>query len=365
MTALTGTDKPPSKRALHLLADYAELRCAASESGAFSAEEFQDARKRADQDAEEDQDDPTITDLFLEDEDVEGEELDEVTVDMAFGDADETASPLRVAPADADDERVAGVAAADDARELESADVIQHLEYRIATFGEAYPFRLRDDAVLELLEDLTPERQLYLFLLIASNLKYVRSGQRKQELTTFFEVLGVDVLRGYLGEHARVELFGTSSTAVEAPRFSGSLWEKLQALGLELRGRVVPTSEHQVVNAGDFGIDLVAWFAFDDDLEGRFVTILGQCACGRSWPPKMREPTAEALVETITFTAPVVNVLLVPYCWRTAEGAWYSLRGVPSGVLLDRQRIVQAIATAGAGLPVGAFPGDVVRATAA
>src|SRR5262249_30233684 len=160
------------------------------------------------------------------------------------------------------------------------------------------------------------------------NLKYVRGQARRGQLTTFFELLGVDVVQGYLGDRARVEMFGTSTDAVDAPLFHGSLWQKLQILERELRARIVPSSEDEVADAGDFGIDVVAWFPFADDIEGRFITVLAQCACGKQWSPKMSEPTADALVETIRFTTPVVNLLLIPYCFRTAEGEWHKSRGV-------------------------------------
>jgi hypothetical protein len=350
VSELTGTDKPPPKRQIHLLADFIELRCAISESGAFSTEELQDVRKRADHDKVEDEE-VSLRELFFEDEQPDAALAAALDVESS-----EVEPSLKTAPDDPAEERSAGESAQDDLRELEASDVVRHIEYRIATYGDAYPFRLRDDAVIELLDDLTPSRQLYLFLLVAANLKYVRRQQRKQELTKYFELLGPDVLRGYLGPRAEVELFGTSTDALAAPRYTGSLWEKLVALGVDLRAQVVAIEE-DVEDAGDFGVDVVAWFPFADDAEGRFVTVLAQCACGRKWFPKISEPTAEALVEVMTFKSPIVNVVLIPQCYRATDGKWFKRRGMRTGVLLDRQRIFQSLRALGVDLPAdGAYP---------
>lgn len=353
MTALKGTDKPPSKGQIHLLADFVELRCASSESGAFSAEELQDVRKRADRDGVE-AEEVSIRELFLED----GDELEEavaVALDVSTFEADE----LAVAPDDPEVSAEAGEGAQDDVRELEASDVVRHLQYRVKKFGAAYPFRLRDDAVLEVIEDLTPEHQLYLALLVAANLKYVRGKAQQRKLTTYFELLGPDALQGYLGDRAEVELFGTTTDALPNPHYAGTLWDKLITLKDDVSGQIVPT-EDLVENAGDYGIDLVAWFPFEGDPEDKIVTILGQCACGRQWPPKMSEPSAQALDEVVRFTCPVVNVLLIPYCYRNADGKWFKRRGFRSGVLLDRERIVQSIRASAADLPIAqdAYPTD-------
>ena len=72
----------------------------------------------------------------------------------------------------------------------------------------------------------------------------------------------------------------------------------------------------------------------------------------------MSEPSAEALDDVIRFTCPVVNVLLIPYCYRGADGRWFGRRGFRIGVLLDRERIVPSIRASAAALPIAqdSFP---------
>jgi len=265
------------------------------------------------------------------------------------------------APDDADELRLppggssgSDAAAEDDRRELEASDVVSHLHYRTSVFGESYPFVLRDDAVLEL-RDLTPERCLYLLLLLAANLKYVRSNADQNKLTTYFELLSPDVLRGYLGSEARVELFGTATGEAQEPRYSGALWAKLQGLRDDLRLKLLVGSGHGEIapnNHGDRGIDFVAWFPFNDDPADTLVIVLGQCACGRRPWPKMLEPSEENWKHIFAFPAPVVNVLVIPQCFRRPDGHWYSKAELRSGVLLDRVRIFESLRRAGTALPI-------------
>jgi hypothetical protein len=248
----------------------------------------------------------------------------------------------------------AGPGARDDALDPESAEIAKHLEYRSQLFGDAYPFDLVDSGVLELRE-LTDTRWLYLAMLVAANLRYVRTGAEKQELTTYFELLAPVALRGVFGATAEIHLFGTS-TAAAPGRFSGSLREKVAKLAEDLRISVLVDDDDEIVNDtnyGDNGIDVVAYFPFADAVE-TVPTLLGQCACGIDPWKKMMEPTEENWNSILKFRAPVINMLLIPQCFRKPDGAWYERTRIKKGVLLDRVRLFPAIVEGADELPVAA-----------
>jgi hypothetical protein len=54
---------------------------------------------------------------------------------------------------------------------------------------------------------------------------------------------------------------------------------------------------------------------------------------------KMDEPAEGRWNPIFNFRSPLVNVLLIPYCYRDADGGWYSELQVYKGVLFDRTRI--------------------------
>lgn len=356
MSALKGLDKPPSREQRHMLADYVELRCLASFAGEFSAEEFEDTRKRKEADTDEPPQAGVAAGLLDDDPPLRPAAL---AAALGMEAADEPATP----PTDpgSDTNADPGPAAADDQREVDAEDVLDHLRYRQRVFGGYYPFEL-SGPVLSLREQLTEEHRLYLVLLLSANLSYIRDKPRQETLTTYFEQLSPIVLRGLLGPVAEVHLFGT--TTEEGGRYEGGLWEKVLQLRDDMRLELLAKAQEEIVDAektsGDNGLDVVAWFPVSDEATS-LVTIWGQCACGAEWYKKFHEPSEQNWSSVFAFRFPVVNALLIPHCFRSTDGLWYEEVKVKRGVLVDRLRITDVVARLDGVLPVVGYPDGLVN----
>lgn len=345
-----------------MVCDYVELCCAGNRYGAFSVEELQDARRMQRRDDAEPSE-ATDRELLLGNEATEMPPGLDLAIDVPpLGEA-----PRAAGPAEADTEEDGGAdeegealedsgapdsAQRDDAYDLEGEEIARHLAYRADTFGEAYPFDVREGGALELRE-LTDSRRLYLALLFAASLSNVREQADRNKLTTYFELLAPDALRGLLGETVSTYLFGTSTSAADEPHYSGSLWRKVQQLAQDLRLRLLADQDAPLFshNSGDGGVDVVAFFPFDDPAN-RLLTILGQCACGRNPWAKMHEPSEQKWAEVLHFTSPVINALLIPQCFRATDGDWFDRHEIPKGMLLDRVRVIACIEKIDAELPI-------------
>jgi hypothetical protein len=313
--------------------------CAATIDGEYSLADYRAVRKLSDVDEA-----PSATgerELMVDEATNDGLPLS-LEAELDAVDLDER-EPER---GPADDEGLAnegtGPAAADDVRSAVSAELLSHLQHRVDDLSDRYPFVLESDDALCLREDLTDDHRLYLFLLLASNLKYLSKGQA-QQVTTAFELLSPYVLRSHLGEHAEAHLFGTS-VREDVDRYAGSLWTRLEALSGDVHFPLQTKREEVETNySGDNGLDVVGWLKSGDNTS-RIVVVFGQCACGRSWQNKMHEASADHWAPVFTFTVPLVNVLLIPYSARNADGSWFNEYRIPKGVVIDRERIMARVA---------------------
>jgi len=318
--------------------------CAASIDGEYSLSEFRAVRKIAEAD-DISADEVGPRELLLGDEEDPDLPLSlEAELDVVDLDEMAAAVSLVVTPDDEAANQQPGPAASDDGRVGISKELLEQLEYRAAAFGERYPFTLVGTDGLRIRAPLTPEHRLYLFLVLASNLKYL-TKTKANAVTTCFELLSPHVLRSHLGPNAEVHIFGTSARS-GVDRYSGSLWDRLTTLKQDIRLQI-HAARHEIDSnlAGDNGLDVVGWLVSEDSA-ARLMIVFGQCACGRSWQSKMHEASADHWAPVFTITVPVVNVLFIPYCARTADGTWFNEYQIPRGVLFDRERIMSRVSAA-------------------
>src|SRR5579883_652211 len=162
-------------------------------------------------------------------------------------------------------------------------DCFAQFTWRVAAFGESYPFRLDAHGnVLSSSENLSDSQQLYAFLLLCANLPFVEHGDR-QSLTDAFERAALCALRRLWPETAETVPFGKNQTA-----YTGAKWERLFKLGTDIGGRPqVNDKTFRPNDSGDGGIDLVAWLDLDSHEKSNIPSALAQCACSRAeWPIK-------------------------------------------------------------------------------
>lgn len=156
--------------------------------------------------------------------------------------------------------------------------IFQLIEERSNLFASDYPFEYSTDKII-IKAGMTAKQELYLFLLISSNLDLF--NEVKSELTSDFETISYYVLKNYLPSHATVKRFGKNSD------YSGNAIKKIKDLAKDLK---VEVREYEVANISERnnqerGLDVIGWIPFSDNCPN-LITILGQCACGKDWPGK-------------------------------------------------------------------------------
>ena len=217
----------------------------------------------------------------------------------------------------------------------------EHLAYRAGEFEAFYPFELGEGTLRckDGIDD-DPRCRLYVFLLLASCLKYITKSCENW-LANRFEIASLVALKSYLPTAGTLRLFGTN------PLNSGSYGvmfrHRLELLAKELGERISSRSEGENLNhSGDGGLDVVGWVPFGDKAPGSLL-LFGQCACGKGWEGKEFEAHARKWEKYISFTVPPSNVVFVPYCFRRADGRWHEQLAISDSILIDRVRMVHLL----------------------
>lgn len=250
---------------------------------------------------------------------------DEVEIDSEDTDVNDTLDIRELQPAVENDKWSSKV-----------SDWYRHLSFREKAFGKSYPFSLSSNGdVLRVKRQTTGDARCYVFLLLASNLRYCRSSI--DPLTRSFEILSAEVLRNYLPLSAEVHIFGTS-TRVDG-RYRGSLWTKVNKLSQDLGEKIVASQGAISVNDnGDNGLDIVGWVPCGDSNTHRIVAF-GQCACTPKWIEKQHSSGTEAWRRIMTLSVDINNFVFIPFCFRGVDGTWHRSVDITS-ILIDRLRFL-------------------------
>ncbi len=217
--------------------------------------------------------------------------------------------------------------------------IFEHLDYRRRAFGPYYPF-VTGEGELRCIKQISKKRRLYVYLLLASNLRYIGSGGSK--LTASFETASQEALRYILPKKAEVHIFGTSETCQR--HYAGNLYNKIKKLAEDLREAVHPQidsiafSKH---NSGDMGLDLVAFVPMKD-AQNFLLVIFGQCACTEKWAEKQHSSSAQSWRGIIPLVVEPVNAIFIPMCFRSPDGSWYNPLKIKA-VMFDRLRLVHML----------------------
>lgn len=245
---------------------------------------------------------------------------------------------------------------ADDEWESRTEQWFSHLAYRASAFGDAYPFEFEPvnaDGAGPVLRRKDPgdggfasAARLYLALLFAANLRYCK-GERSG-LTRGFERLCYWALKRQLGPSAEVHLFGVGPPDgnPDEPRYAGGTYEKLEQLGKDVRADLLAErGDWPPTSAGDAGIDLVAWFPFDDDAP-TMLAVFAQCAATEEWDTKQFSSHPAKWAPHFRFFALPVNIVYVPLCFRRTTGDLHTKKDIGRSVFVDRLRLVRLLADA-------------------
>ncbi|HSH62412.1 MAG TPA: hypothetical protein VK988_22735 [Acidimicrobiales bacterium] len=309
-------DRLPAAKHRHHLADYVELLCLTNADLEFSSAD--------------------LVDRLLERSDV-GEDATEEGDEPEPGEAP---------------------AAREDRLRRIAEDTFTHLAYRQGVFGRGYPFRLEGDNVLRRVSQVTRRRKLYVFLLLASSLRYVNRTPYQSQLEKSFERLATEALRRLLPSDAEVHPFGT---AASGGRYRGRAWLRYERLAKDLRDHPLLEETNFPINSvGDLGLDSVAWLPSGDDI-APMMTFFAQSTCTVEWRGKQSESRRwETYLHAL---APRGNFLFVPFCFRLPNGQWYDLTWVYDGVVIDRLRLLWIFR--GSAVDLEEVPYDLVDASLA
>lgn len=220
-------------------------------------------------------------------------------------------------------------------------DWFRHLEYRVHAFSTSYPFYI-EGKELKCIEKklLSLEQKLYLFLLLASNLRYV-DDKTENKVSSVFEIVSLLALKSYMPSQSKVYLFGSNAIKNERWRYRGKLWNKLNALADDIGEMIVPKEDpFDPQNTGDGGLDLVGW-ALPGDTQPSFLLVFAQCACRNDeWVEKQHSSSASSWRPYINFTVPPINIAFIPFCFRQANGNWHHKYDIKESILMDRLRLI-------------------------
>ena len=229
-----------------------------------------------------------------------------------------------------------------DVHALRATNFFTHLQYREGAFGEFYPFEVsRDGSLISMKGGLTRDQKLYLFLLAASNLRYIRADYRVT-LTTSFETVSHQALKRLLPDHAEVHIFGANE--LRTGRYTGNKWAKINLLAEDIRESVKVKERHYMSNdMGDQGLDLVAWIPFEDKAQGLFLAF-AQCACtSDEWSRKQSSSSAAAWNSTLTFMVFPLNLAFIPIAFRDSSGDWHQPQKIHDSIVIDRVRLLHLL----------------------
>ena len=157
-------------------------------------------------------------------------------------------------------------------------------EERSLIFGHDYPFHFKQEK-LKLKENLSERNKLYIFLLLASDLSTFSDFQH--ELTSEFEKISYEALKGFLPRNSVLKQFGKNSD------YSGNAISKIRSLAADLGLGPDEINNYEINSISDRntqekGLDIIGWIPFNDNCMNVMI-ILGQCACGKKWSDKYHE----------------------------------------------------------------------------
>lgn len=309
-----GTPPKTGTSWLYRWADYAELRCLAHRDGRFSRDNFAEALQEA-----EDQNHDGEANAAL------GNDNDDDTLVAV-------SAPTEAEPAERDDRH----------ESLAARCFQQQLVLRAQIFGADWPFTLSADTqeLTLRVDPRSPAQCLYLQLLLSASLQYCNPTRRK-ELTGPFEHLSLAVFKRLMPAGAEVHAFGTAHNA----RYTGHLYDRLMALARDLRGDLrLHRRDFSINNAGDGGLDLVAWHPMGDSRD-HIPAALAQCGCTTDgWPSKSAEAGSDRLSGKLCVPSGWTTYYFMPLdltVQRSTGLDWQQKSEMSTVVVVDRLRMMR------------------------
>ena len=223
-------------------------------------------------------------------------------------------------------------------------DVYTHVLLRKQILGANYPFDINEDDQLFLKTgELTGMEKLYIFLLYASNLEYMKSSH---DLTSDFEVVCLMYMRKLFPSMV-FKLFGSSNgnTKLQAEDVISDvkLSDRIISLSKFITISLDPEGLSRINkhNHGDGGLDLVGVRLMGDDRKS-IPIIFGQCACSYDqWSAKQQSISDRQWEKFLrTWETSIQTYIFIPIWNMNSEKQFEDDLELSRCVLVDRQRIL-------------------------
>lgn len=240
-----------------------------------------------------------------------------------------------------EDETLISESEVTDQTELLSVATFRHLRWRAEIFGAAWPFEVDEHArEVKIKTALNNTHYLYLQLLLSALLKYC-PNKRRTIYTSTFENLSFHIFKELMPKGAQVHQFGVG----HGTRYTGHLFSRLQKLSLDIQGRLVLERRDFPINdAGDGGLDLVAWHDLKDQRDNIPIA-LAQCGCtATGWPNKMLEASPAKLGKKLVTGHDWSTYYFMPLDLcdeRDGKMHWMEWRDVNLAIVIDRLRFIR------------------------
>ena len=232
-----------------------------------------------------------------------------------------------------------------DLKLLQVSDLIGTCLERVNLYGpEMYPFVFTSEGenkTLKLKETLNESHYIYLYLLLASNLKYTREDM--SSLTTNFEKLCINSFQTFLPQGQSIIYCGKGNDLNREIFPSNGAFEKINVIASLLNLELNPDckAEDFYGSSGDAGIDIFGFIGQEDNLPGTFL-IFAQCACGEEFIDKQIEAHQIETTSKFRINFNHATILFTPKNFRSMEQDWYTKYRQKS-IYYDRFRILSSL----------------------
>jgi len=227
-----------------------------------------------------------------------------------------------------------GEAQQNDSNESWVKEIFKLIQLRLNTFKDNYPFDFNENLnYLSVKKELSNKHRLYIQLLLSANLPFF--SELQPLLTTDFENISYYSLKGYFAKNDSVKRFGKKT------EYSGTnAIEKIKKLASDIRIGFSEDDLEQVnkYNSNEKGLDIVAWFPFDDNW-GNLIVVLGQCACQNvDWHKKRQDAIPYEHFFKFKGIKPI-HALFIPHS-LTKEKLFFNSINIYDTLLFERKRLI-------------------------
>lgn len=220
------------------------------------------------------------------------------------------------------------------------------IRQRIIIFSDSYPFEISEDGDTLTFESQNGEalphlKQLYVSLLLCSNIKYIHRANRHL-ITHSFECISLPVFQSLMPNGVVVHPNWAGGGA-EA-RYQGSLFEKYSSIARDIRCETTfKERDFKPGDHGDGGIDIVAWHPMGDERDSIPIAFV-QCGCSQTeWVAKQLEASYAKLGNKLPANHPWATYYFLPQDLRWLDGDWAYKSDLGGAIFVDRLRLVNII----------------------